>query len=79
MHNMLLIPFITNRSCSHLCWLTNCNTCANIDQSLMLHRRDLHTVIVDCAPIGFMDAVGVRTLIQVSKWVSSSVQQCNIK
>eukprot|EP00731_Ephydatia_muelleri_P022015 Em0014g606a len=28
-------------------------------------RRDLHTVIVDCAPIGFMDAVGVRTLIQV--------------
>lgn len=40
---------------------------ANIDLTLMVCRRDLHTIIVDCAPIGFMDAVGVRTLIQVSK------------
>ncbi len=25
----------------------------------------IHTVIIDCAPIGFMDAVGVKTMQQV--------------
>ena len=27
----------------------------------------IHTVIIDCAPIGFMDAVGVKTMQQVQE------------
>jgi len=33
------------------------NVCCSIEP--------IHTVIIDCSPIGFMDAVGVKTLQQV--------------
>ena len=33
---------------------------------IFLSCRAVKTVIIDCAPIGFMDAVGVKSLQQVS-------------
>ena len=51
-------------------WLKSLNLIKGINV-VVSHR--VHTVILDCAPIGFMDAMGVKTLQQVRKLLVTMV------